>query len=262
MPDKSVDHLGANPWLVVHQSRPAARMRLFCLPHAGCGASFFHEWATGLPDDIEVCAVQLPGRENRLMESPVTELFQLIQNIIGGIGAACDKSYALFGHSMGALVAFEIARCQQRSCQRMPCQMFLSGRNAPQIIDMQERDSPRHRLSDDALRAELGRMQGTPKKILHNEELMAALLPAVRADLAMVETYTFEEAEPLPCPIHVFGGADDTLTSRAGLESWREQTRGEFQARIYAGDHFFIVSQRQVLLRHIASTLSNRLTRF
>ena len=260
MSDNPADRVNwSNSWLVVHYVRPHARMRLICLPHAGSGASFFRRWPSDLPDDVEVCAVQLPGRENRLMEPPITDLSQLIRQLVRGIGSAFDRPYALFGHSMGALVAFELARCQQRSHQLMPCQMFLSGRNAPQIIDWQERENPRHRLSDDALRAELARMHGTPEEVLRNEELMAALLPAVRADLTIVETYTFEQGEPLPCPIHVFGGADDTLTSRAGLDKWHEQTRDEFQIRLFAGNHFFIVNQHRALLRHIARTLSERL---
>lgn len=242
-------------WVIVHQARPHARLRLFCFPHAGGGASVFREWYRSLPEEIEVCAVQLPGRENRLRDQPIANMVDLIGQLSDVLEPALDRPYALFGHSMGALIAFEFARRSQQ-VQNAPLQLFLSGRNAPKIAYPHELENPRHRLSKDALIDELRLIHGTPTEILDNQELMAALLPTLRADFALVETYAYGKGQPLSCPIHAFGGDDDTFTSRAGLDSWAEETEGAFQADILPGDHFFIASQRPALLRHIARDLA------
>ncbi len=239
-------------WLLCPRPDPQARLRLLCFAYAGGGPPIFHHWAGGLPAGVEVCAVQLPGRGARVREAPFTRLAPLVETLASALRPDLDKPFALFGHSVGALIAFELARALRRRGQPLPAHLFVSGCGAPQLPDPR---LPIHALPDGEFVAELAQLGGTPAEVLAHAELMALLLPALRADFALSETYVCAEEPPLACPVTAFGGVDDARVSRDRLEGWREQTVGSFTLRLFPGDHFFINTARPALLEALAGQL-------
>jgi medium-chain acyl-[acyl-carrier-protein] hydrolase len=239
-------------WLACVQPRPRAAVRLFCFPHAGGGASLFRGWADGLPDTVEVCPVQLPGREARFREPAFTRLRPLTEALAGALRPHLDRPFAFFGHSMGALVAFELARRLSRDGGPQPVRLFVSGCAAPTV----RRDGrPLHGLPGSAFRKELRRLQGTPAAVLDNDELMRLLLPTLRADFALCETYAFAPGPHLTCAIGAWGGLGDDTVSCRDLAPWRQQTTGRFRLRLLPGDHFFLQTARRLLLRALGRDL-------
>jgi len=240
-------------WLACHRPNPRARVRLFCLPYAGGGASTFRRWQEALPQTVEVCPVQIPGRETRFREPPFTRLADLAEALGDGLSDYLDLPFALFGHSMGALVAFELARQLRRECHQEPLHLFVSGCAAPHLP--REDHQPIHDLPEPAFRREIARLNGTPAAVLENDELMQMMLPILRADFAVCETYTYAEGPPLTCPISAFGGLQDEAVDREELNAWRAQTTGPFRLRLVPGDHFFLHTAQPLLLPLLAREL-------
>lgn len=235
---------------------PEARLRLFCFPYAGGGASLFRDWQDFLPRQVEVCPVQLPGRESRIGEAPFTSMEPLVLRMVEELETLRDPPFALFGHSLGALIVFELARALRRFGLPSPVRLFVSGHRAPQLPHA---DPPIHQLPDSEFLAELGELSGTPGEVLQDPELMELLLPLLRADFAIAETYTYADEAPLDCPVAVFGGRDDEQASRDELQAWRAQTRDSFSLHLLDGDHFFLVSARSVLLQVLSAHLERML---
>jgi medium-chain acyl-[acyl-carrier-protein] hydrolase len=225
---------------------------LFCFPYAGGGSSAFHAWQAGLPPDVEVCLVQLPGREARLREPLFTRLDPLVQALAQSLRSWLNVPFAFFGHSMGALISFELAYRMALQNEPGPIHLFVSGRNAPQVPDP---NAPIHQLPEARFIEELRHYNGTPETILQNAELMQLFIPILRADFAIIETYVYTPRAPLNCPLSVFGGLQDHLCDQAGLAAWREQTRGVFRVRMFPGGHFFLHPARTPVLRAIAQDL-------
>ena len=248
-----------NSWIVCPQPHPQARYRLFCFPYAGGGASIFNDWQAELPPEVELYALQLPGRENRFSESPQTRFKQLIETLIPIIKPYLDLPFAFFGHSLGAWVGFELIRELRRQKYPLPAHFFVSGSKAPQLIDLKP---PIHRLPDDKFLAKIKSFQGTPEAVLEDSKLMELFLPALRADFAVLETYFYAGSDPLNCPITVFGGKQDTQVTTEELMAWQQQTEGEFTRQMFNGGHFFLNSARQDLLKAIATQLSQQLLIF
>ncbi|ACK71146.1 Erythronolide synthase., Oleoyl-(acyl-carrier-protein) hydrolase [Gloeothece citriformis PCC 7424] len=242
------------PWL---GKNPQARLRVFCFPYAGAGASLFREWSKDVPPDIEICPVQLPGRENRFQDPPFTNLKALIQTLGTLIMPHLDIPFAFFGHSLGGLLGFELARELRRQKASSPVHLFVSASRAPQIPDF---SSPIHTLPDPEFKQAIERFKGTPKEVLENAELMALFLPTLRSDFALLETYFYSGGQPLECPITAFGGLEDSQISRELLEPWHKQTQSHFQLTLIPGDHFFLQTARQKLLSIIVETLVPTLT--
>lgn len=186
------------------------------------------------------------------MEPPFTHIFPLIQAIAPALLAHLDKPFTFFGHSMGALVSFELARLLRREYGLLPAHLFVSGRRAPQIPDL---DPPIHTLPEPAFLEELRRLNGTPKAVLENEELMQLLIPILRADFAVVETYIYQTEPALECPITTFGGLQDVKISHEHLEAWRDQTSASFSLQMFSGNHFFLHSAQPLLLQSLAREL-------
>jgi medium-chain acyl-[acyl-carrier-protein] hydrolase len=224
-------------WVRIVQPRPLAPMRLFCFPYAGGGASVFRAWASELPKDVEVCAIQLPGRENRLLHEPYTDIRAIARALASALVPFLDRPYAFFGHSMGSLVAFELARELRRRSQRGPDHLIASGHRAPQLTS---RRQPIHDLPQDAFLDALRRLNGTPEEVLRDPELMALVLPTLRGDFGLCERYAYGPDEPLDCPISAFGGLHDPDVGHDDLSGWREQTRAGFAQRMFPGDHFYL----------------------
>jgi medium-chain acyl-[acyl-carrier-protein] hydrolase len=242
-----------SPWL--HVARPVAepRVRLLCFAHAGGSAHAFHGWSAILPGDVEVCAVQLPGRGFRLAEPAHTRMEPLLAALGDVLAPRLDRPYALFGHSLGARIAFELARRLRRVGAPSPVHMFMSGCRAPQLADPAP---PLHRLADDALVAELHRRHGAMDDALADPELRALALPGLRADLELLETCTYTPEPPLPAPLTAFGGLDDARVPVHHVAAWTAQTSVAFAMHMLPGDHFFLRGQRDALLATIAGALA------
>lgn len=238
------------PWLSCARPNKNANCRVFCFPYAGGGDHVYRNWVDQLPDTVEMYSVQLPGRGSRLLEKPFTSLVELSKSLAVAIPSYFDRPFIFFGHSMGAMVSFELAR-QLRRDGLEPMHIFASGCHAPQIPD----SNVLHDLPESELIKELHRLNGTPKEVLENSELLSIILPALRADCMMTETYVYRSEPPLNCPITVFGGLGDPLVKREELEAWREQTSSSFSLRMLQGDHFFLHSAQPVLLSILSKEL-------
>src|SRR4029453_515698 len=239
-------------WIACCKPRPQARLRLFCFPYAGGGALIFRTWSDGLPAEVEVCPIQLPGRGTRLMEPLFTQLSPLIQALAQALLPLLDKPFAFFGHSLGALVSFELARQLRRQYGVQPVRLFISADRAPQIPN---RDPPIHSLPEGEFLVELRRLNGTPREVLEDEELRQIMLPLLRADFAVYETYGYSTEPPLNCPISAFGGLQDHRVSRGDLEAWRDQTSVSVSLRMFPGDHFFLNTTQASLLGALSQEL-------
>lgn len=238
-------------WIKRPGPNPQARLRLFCFPYAGGAASLFRRWPDHLARDIEVCSVQLPGRENRVEEGLFTRLPHLIPGLADALTPQMDRPFAFYGHSMGTLIAFELARELRRRRLVGPTRLFVSGRCAPHVPDP---EPPLHKLPDAEFIEGLRRYNGTPEAVLNNKELMEFLVPLMRADFELCETYEYREEAPLECPISAYAGADEPC--RTMLEDWRKQTSSGFEARLFPGGHFFVNTEMACFVRTISKSLS------
>ena len=246
--------IGPNAWVLRTRARAPGRLRLFCIPYAGGAASAFRAWADGLPSAVEVCPVQLPGRGSRFREEPFRRVADLVPALADGLLPLLDRPFALFGHSMGAVVAFELTRELRRRGARAPVLLALSGHQAPQRPDA---EPPFSHLPDAEFLAEVRRRyDAIPKEVLAEEELLQLLLPVLRADIQTLETYVCRMEAPLDCPISCLGGEDDPHVSLADLEAWREETCGPLRVRTFPGGHFFVESARAQVLQALSLDLA------
>ncbi len=242
----------SSKWIQFAVRNPPRPIRLFCFPHAGGGASAFHSWEANLPETVQVCAVQLPGRETRLSEPRYTEFNDVLSVIQAELQAWLDLPYAVFGHSMGALLAFDWVRRIQSSGGRQPEFVYLSGRSAPESsldTDML------HQLPDDEFIEKLStRYQGIPREVIEEPELRSVFLPTLRADVSIVESYRFHPGPPLDCPLTVCAGVEDATVAYSDLVRWKRQTTGPFAASLHPGGHFYPQGK---LLKDIAAALQD-----
>lgn len=242
-----------NNWFLCQPSDSQVALRLFCFPYAGGSASIFRGWAQSLPSTVEVCAVQLPGRGSRLMEPAVTRLPDLIKALAPAMLPYLDKPFAFFGHSMGTVISLELARYLRTKSGVEPTHLFVSGGRAPQLRDTEPAS---YNLPEAEFLEELRRLNGTPTEILEHPELMSLLLPVLRADFELVQTYVYKERRPLCCPITAFGGALDKEVGLRRLQAWRAQTTAGFSVHMIPGDHFFIHTSQRALLSILSKELS------
>jgi surfactin synthase thioesterase subunit len=240
-------------WLAYREVNPRARLRMFCFPYAGGGASAYRGWAASLPSTLEVCPVQLPGRESRLREQPFTDSALLIQAIADALAPFFDMPFVFFGHSMGGMISFELARELRRRGKALPLHLFVAGRRAP---DVPPREKPIHDLPEPEFIEELRKLKGTPEEVLQHAELMKLLSPVLRADFAVNETYVLTEEEPLQAGISAFGGLGDEEVTREDVDRWRQYTSGRFRLRMLPGDHFFLHSHKDLIIEAVARDLS------
>jgi len=227
-------------------------VRLFCFPYAGGAAHIFRRWSQSLPEFVEVCAVQPPGRGSHWQERPFSNLTDLVSAAARALAIYMDRPFGFFGHSMGAMIGFELARHLRRVGAQGPEHLFLSGCRAPQSTHLSAVtfDLPEHEFL-----TEIRRLKGTSPEVLNNRELLQLMLPLLRADFAITETYKYRDEPPLKCPFTVFGGSEDKEVRVESLRAWRRHTTASFSLRILPGDQFFLNTSQGLLLEAIAQDL-------
>lgn len=229
------------------------RLRLICFPYAGAGAAVFRPWVDELPDDIELCVPCLPGRDARQDEPPAVAMAPLAAALAKGLWPMLDRPYALFGHSMGAFIAFDLAH-ELATAGAAPMHLFASAQRGPRLPYP---GPPMFTLPDaDFLAAILKRYRAFPEPLLRDPEMMALLLRRLRGDFTLVEDYRYRASGLLDCPVTAFGGLEDRLIGRDQLQAWSQETSAAFDLRMLPGGHFFVNEARPALLAIIRKRLA------
>ena len=241
-------------WKKVLNPSTSKKVSLFCFPYAGGGGHIYYNWHHYCSTDLEIQCIQLPGRGVRINESPIDNVRELIKVIYAELDFNWSQPYAFFGHSMGALISYELAVYIYEQEKKLPQGLFLSARVPPHLANKKENV---HLLSDQDFIQELKRLNGTPEEALNNEELLQLMLPTIRADFAICETYQYEKRTPLPTPLTVFGGKEDSEVSPSQLAEWDQYTSEKFQQLNYDGGHFFLHQYEGDIIQTIEKQLSN-----
>lgn len=245
-----------NPWLV-RKCDSRRRFRLFCFPYAGGNAFNFMSWQELFDPSIEVCAIQLPGRGSRLAEPPFGSMGALLKAVAPVVSGQSDLPFAFFGHSLGALIAFELTRYLGLYGLAGPCHLFVSGCQAPRY---RSPSRELHRMTDAELVEVLQNFESTPPEVLASAELMALVLPTLRADFALAEEYRYRHAPILSVPMSVFAGTRDQNKGPGQVDGWAEETTGQCDVAWFEGSHFFINNQRDAVLERIGTELIRHIT--
>ncbi|MBM2619499.1 thioesterase [Actinoplanes sp. LDG1-06] len=239
-------------WIRVVRERPEAPVRLVCFPHAGGAASAFLPLGRRAGDDIEILAVQYPGRQDRYREPAVTELGQLADRVADVLAGAVPGPFAFLGHSMGAVVAFEVTRRLERRGAPAPQVLFVSGRRAPSLV----REEDVHQRDDAGVLAEMKRLGGTDTDLLADPEVVEMIMPALRADYTAVETYRCDPpGAVVRSPIEVLIGDSDPRVSVAEAKDWAHHTTAGCGLRVFPGGHFYLTDRAAEVMAHITATL-------
>lgn len=246
-------------WFIPLKQEKNAYTRLFCFHYGGGSASAYREWAKDLADHAELVAIQLPGRESRFNEPLLDNISDIVDRLCLNFNGYLDKSFIFFGHSIGALIAFELVRALRRKGMLQPKHLIVSGTKAPQVP---LKRAPIYNLPDSKLIEEIRKYNGIPSTILEDKELMAIFLPIIRADFCISETYKYTSEEPLTYPITALGGLSDDTFDSEDLLKWQEQTSSLFEYDLLPGDHFFIKSSYQEVINIVNKVLYNEITKF
>jgi medium-chain acyl-[acyl-carrier-protein] hydrolase len=229
-------------------------LRLFCFPYAGGGAAIYQHWQQHAPDWLQICPLELPGRGRLCTENPFISITELAAEITSALYPYTNVPYALFGHSMGATIAYEVA-CGLEAAGRTPARkLFVSGARAPFLT---RRKPPVSHLADVEFLAHVRDLNGTPAEILANQELMAVLLPVLRADFALGERYRMRGLQLLRAPITALAGNEDEETPASDVQEWKRLTSGPFHSARFPGDHFFIRPNEASIVDLIRAELSS-----
>lgn len=230
-----------------------ASKRLICFPYAGGSSHIFRRWQASLCQHVEVVAVELPGRGRRYTERLCYRLPELINELMNPILPYLDKPYCFFGHSMGALIAFEMAHALRKNILPEPEHIFVSAHPAPNV---HKREPAMHKLPEGEFIKKLKEMNGMPEEVLNNRELMELMMPILRADFSVCETYMYKPGLRAECPITAFGGLADDGIRLDELESWAEMTNSSFELNLLPGDHFYITKSEPMLLKVLSEKLA------
>lgn len=238
-------------WLPFRTEDSRVRCRLFCFPHAGGNAQFYRPWRDLTPPELDFCPVELPGRATRLDEPAYTDMAAMIAAVANGLTGALNVPFAFFGHSIGACIAFEAARKIHSADGRYARHLFVSARTAPNTFHYPKADRG---FSDAELLRILRAYGGTSNAVISNRELMAAILPTLRADILLADSYRVDQKAVVTCPITGFGGSDDAVGFQS-LETWSRFTNAGFRHRTFRGGHFYFLDDPTALVREIAQDL-------
>lgn len=250
------DNLSADRWFKCHAPLQAPTARLYCFPFAGGGPSTFRDWQARFPK-TEIWAVHLPGRESRMTEPPHTQMDSLMDVLAPLVAAHADRPFSLFGHSMGAMIAFELARRLEAAGAIRPSQLFLSGHGAPGKADESAKS---HLLPHAEFVERIRKFDGTPEEVFEHKGLLDIFVPLLRADITLVETYAPVPDAQVDCPIVALGGKDDTDVPIESLAAWRTRTRTEFEMHVFDGGHFYWQPEPESMLSVIDAALPAPLT--
>ncbi|MCM3132892.1 alpha/beta fold hydrolase [Paenibacillus polysaccharolyticus] len=239
-------------WFRVFKPVDAPVCRLICFPYAGGGASVFRNWAPFLPDYVELLVLQLPGRENRISETCCVNMMEAVHSFDQVLSSKLDLPVFFFGHSMGAMIAYEYARFIRLNHHIEPAWLFLSGRSGP---EEPRRGIDLNRLNDNELIKEVTDNLGASKMLLESSQLAELFIKTMRADLTMMDTYQYIPDEPLSCPITVLSGQSDMSFHSEELLKWRYQTSGNFSTHYYAGGHLYLNTNTEALVNTLSSCI-------
>ena len=234
-------------WVVPLREQRRGAPRLICFPHAGGGTSLYRTWLDDLHADVDVLAILPPGREARFIEPPIDTMSVLVPSLAAALEPFLDVPFVLFGHSLGAVVAYETARLlEQRGFA--PGALIASGRQAPHLPS---RRKPIGHLPDAAFIREVISLGGTPAEVAASRELIDLLLPMLRTDFALAENYHPLPGTALRCPVIALGSDEDSCIDQPGLEAWRDTTSGPFEMKMFSGGHFYMVPNRRRLMGYL-----------
>lgn len=245
-----------NPWFPGMEEAAASALRLCCFPYAGGGTSVFRNWAAYMPAGVAVVSARLPGRESRTSEKPIEKIEEMVERMAGALRCCLDRPFAFFGHSMGAMIAFELARYLRRHKLPMPVTLLVAGARAPQF---RRAHVPPPAPTDEEFLHELRQLGGVPREILDNEDLLRFLLPALKADSALGRAYVYRDEPPLDVAIRAYVGRGDERLPPAVVQAWSEQTTASFAMREFPGGHFFIHTAEEEFLTALREDLGNLL---
>lgn len=244
----------AEAWFKGLQLDSDVALRLFCFSYAGGGASTYLRWRPHFPKYVDICAVQPPGREDRISETPINDIPTLVKAIADAITPFVRIPFAFFGHCNGALIAFELARELRRRQNVLPKHMFVSSFRSPELTNS---NRVLHSLPRSEFVTHLKTYGGMPEEILGNDNIVTSLMPTLRADFQLHENYEYIEEEKLDCPITIFGGLQDKIVTRKELSGWRNKTSTSSIVKLFPGGHFFLDTHRKYLLKVINNELKN-----
>ncbi len=239
-------------WLSPSAGKGDAAVRMFCFAHAGGGGGFFQPWRAAFEPDVEVCPVILPGREARVRETAHKRVEDVLDPVCAALRGLTDRPYVLFGHSMGSILAYEVARRLEAEPGRRPSCLFVSGRRAPQLPPQRE---PLHHLPEAEFLTAMTMLNGTPAQVLAQDDLVQLFLPTLRADFELNETYTPSPGGALTCPVSALVGDADPEVELDEMAAWRETSDGGFTLRVFRGDHFYLKGRPDEVLAAIGADI-------
>lgn len=244
--------VNTNPWVLRMPTPRSQAVRLLCLPHAGSGAAWYSAWASSLGPRVEIVPLQPPGRENRLGEAPYVDMDTLVAALASAVAPLCHGHYAVFGHSMGSHVAFELVRWLRDAGRALPVCLIVSGARAPHLPPIRPY---LFEMNDDALLASIESRYGTRFEP-EMRELVRLTMPTLRADLRVVETQAHRAAMPLPVPLLVVAGASDASVPIVDARQWERHTSEGFEFKLFPGGHFFPMTQRDAVLACLSRAIA------
>ncbi|SFD15750.1 thioesterase II family protein [Pseudoalteromonas denitrificans] len=239
-------------WFVIPKHNPQADIRLICFPYAGGSSSIYTSWVNSLPENVELIIMQAPGRSNRMFETPIDKMDILADNLLAEIPTLLNKPYVLFGHSLGSRVCFELILRLNKLGLQLPLHFIASGSSGPQ----KERHNISYNLPESEFISKLRTMNGTPEELLKNKELMSLLLPMLRADFEIAETFQYTGNALFNISLSIFGGEDDTDVTNDDLYLWQQFFKPKAKTTKFPGGHFFINSHKELVLEKVNKVLS------
>ena len=240
--------MNSTSWYLAYDKKPYARIRLFCFHHSGGAASMYYPWIKGLSSNIELIAIQLPGREGRFTEPLTDNLTEILGILTEGFNSYQDKPFFIFGHSLGGLLAYQFTKSLYQRYSFLPKKLIVSATKAPHLPFRMKHMS---KLDGEALIEELKVYSGIDENILNDNELLQIFLPIIKSDFSISETYRHKNSCPLSCDILALSGKDDKTVSEREAQAWSEYTSGKFKHLSFSGGHFFIKEHHEEILKLI-----------